>query len=67
MGEVISDPCRINVQVIVARAHVCNWLIEYHDCFACCSANPEHDSTLFDNTLEISIPLVHEVDTTITG
>ncbi|XP_031435494.1 integrin alpha-9-like [Clupea harengus] len=31
------------------------------------SANPEHESTLFDNTLEISIPLVHEVDTTITG
>uniref|UniRef100_A0A671SLJ1 Integrin alpha-9-like n=1 Tax=Sinocyclocheilus anshuiensis TaxID=1608454 RepID=A0A671SLJ1_9TELE len=31
------------------------------------SANPEHDSTLHDNTLELSIPLVHEVDTTITG
>ncbi|KAL2082996.1 hypothetical protein ACEWY4_020769 [Coilia grayii] len=31
------------------------------------SANPEHESTLFDNFLEISIPLVHEVDTTITG
>ncbi|XP_041920787.1 integrin alpha-9 [Alosa sapidissima] len=31
------------------------------------SANPEHESTLHDNTLEISIPLVHEVDTTITG
>uniref|UniRef100_A0A671K994 Integrin alpha-9-like n=1 Tax=Sinocyclocheilus anshuiensis TaxID=1608454 RepID=A0A671K994_9TELE len=31
------------------------------------SANPEHDSTLHDNTLELSIPLVHEVDTAITG
>uniref|UniRef100_A0A8C9VL98 Integrin, alpha 9 n=1 Tax=Scleropages formosus TaxID=113540 RepID=A0A8C9VL98_SCLFO len=31
------------------------------------SANPEHDSKLADNTLELSIPLVHEVDTTITG
>ncbi|KTF84903.1 hypothetical protein cypCar_00023283, partial [Cyprinus carpio] len=30
------------------------------------SANPEHDSTLHDNTLELSIPLVHEVDTAIT-
>ncbi|XP_052006610.1 integrin alpha-9-like [Xyrauchen texanus] len=31
------------------------------------SANPEHDSKLHDNTLALSIPLVHEVDTTITG
>uniref|UniRef100_A0AAY4E1E5 Integrin alpha-2 domain-containing protein n=1 Tax=Denticeps clupeoides TaxID=299321 RepID=A0AAY4E1E5_9TELE len=31
------------------------------------SANPEHDSTLHNNFLELSIPLVHEVDTTITG
>ncbi|TRY97608.1 hypothetical protein DNTS_004743, partial [Danionella cerebrum] len=31
------------------------------------SANPEHENTLDDNTLELSIPLVHEVDTTITG
>ncbi|XP_036429517.1 integrin alpha-9 isoform X2 [Colossoma macropomum] len=29
------------------------------------SANPEHK--LHDNTLELSIPLVHEVDTTVTG
>ncbi|KAJ8353614.1 hypothetical protein SKAU_G00211810 [Synaphobranchus kaupii] len=31
------------------------------------SANPESESKLFDNTLELSIPLVHEVDTTMTG
>lgn len=31
----------------------------------CCSANPEHK--LSDNTLDLSIPLVHETDTTITG
>ncbi|XP_041104181.1 integrin alpha-9-like [Polyodon spathula] len=31
------------------------------------SANPEHESTLSDNTLHLSIPLIHEVDTTITG
>ncbi|XP_036394694.1 integrin alpha-9 isoform X1 [Megalops cyprinoides] len=31
------------------------------------SANPEDESKLSDNTLELSIPLVHEVDTTITG
>ncbi|XP_030628910.1 integrin alpha-9 [Chanos chanos] len=31
------------------------------------SANPEHESKLLDNTLELSIPLVHEVDTAITG
>uniref|UniRef100_W5L2A1 Integrin, alpha 9 n=1 Tax=Astyanax mexicanus TaxID=7994 RepID=W5L2A1_ASTMX len=31
------------------------------------SANPEHENKLHDNTLELSIPLVHEVDTTITG
>ncbi|XP_048882023.1 integrin alpha-9 [Brienomyrus brachyistius] len=31
------------------------------------SANPEDDSKLADNTLELSIDLVHEVDTTITG
>ncbi|XP_017558140.1 integrin alpha-9 isoform X1 [Pygocentrus nattereri] len=31
------------------------------------SANPEHENKLHDNTLELSIPLVHEVDTTLTG
>lgn len=31
------------------------------------SANPEHEDTLHDNTLEMSIPLVHEVDSAITG
>ncbi|KAL6487644.1 hypothetical protein MHYP_G00042700 [Metynnis hypsauchen] len=31
------------------------------------SANPEHENKLHDNTLELSIPLVHEVDTTVTG
>ncbi|MGH0130927.1 UNVERIFIED_CONTAM: hypothetical protein FKN15_003129 [Acipenser sinensis] len=31
------------------------------------SANPEHEGTLSDNTLHLSIPLIHEVDTTITG
>uniref|UniRef100_A0A671YLY7 Integrin, alpha 9 n=1 Tax=Sparus aurata TaxID=8175 RepID=A0A671YLY7_SPAAU len=31
----------------------------------CCSANPEHK--LSDNSLDLSIPLVHETDTTITG
>ncbi|XP_066546619.1 integrin alpha-9 [Amia ocellicauda] len=31
------------------------------------SANPEHESKLSDNTLLLSIPLVHEVDTAITG
>ncbi|XP_061101634.1 integrin alpha-9 [Conger conger] len=31
------------------------------------SANPESESKLFDNTLELSIPLVHEVDTAMTG
>ncbi|MBN3318326.1 ITA9 protein, partial [Atractosteus spatula] len=31
------------------------------------SANPEHESKLSDNTLHLSIPLIHEVDTTITG
>ncbi|KAK6491702.1 integrin alpha-9-like isoform X1 [Huso huso] len=31
------------------------------------SANPEHESTLSDNTLHLSVPLIHEVDTTITG
>uniref|UniRef100_A0A8D3E1L5 Integrin, alpha 9 n=1 Tax=Scophthalmus maximus TaxID=52904 RepID=A0A8D3E1L5_SCOMX len=30
-----------------------------------CSANPEHK--LSDNSLDLSIPLVHETDTTITG
>uniref|UniRef100_A0A3P8VVM2 Integrin, alpha 9 n=1 Tax=Cynoglossus semilaevis TaxID=244447 RepID=A0A3P8VVM2_CYNSE len=34
-------------------------------CLFFCSANPEH--TLSDNTLDLSIPLVHETDTTITG
>lgn len=29
------------------------------------SANPEHN--LSDNFLDISIPLIHETDTTITG
>ncbi|TTI76914.1 Integrin alpha-9 [Bagarius yarrelli] len=31
------------------------------------SANPEHENTLHDNTLVLSIPLKHEVDTTVTG
>uniref|UniRef100_A0A4W4H461 Integrin alpha-2 domain-containing protein n=1 Tax=Electrophorus electricus TaxID=8005 RepID=A0A4W4H461_ELEEL len=31
------------------------------------SANPEHENKLHDNTLELSIPLVHEVDTAVTG
>ncbi|XP_033856364.1 integrin alpha-9-like isoform X2 [Acipenser ruthenus] len=31
------------------------------------SANPEHEDTLSDNTLHLSVPLIHEVDTTITG
>lgn len=31
----------------------------------CYSANPEHN--LSDNSLDLSIPLVHETDTTITG
>ncbi|RXN01829.1 Integrin alpha-9 [Acipenser ruthenus] len=30
-------------------------------------ANPEHEDTLSDNTLHLSVPLIHEVDTTITG
>uniref|UniRef100_A0AAZ3RAD3 Integrin alpha-2 domain-containing protein n=1 Tax=Oncorhynchus tshawytscha TaxID=74940 RepID=A0AAZ3RAD3_ONCTS len=33
--------------------------------FSHCSANPEH--RLLDNKLDLSIPLVHEVDTAITG
>uniref|UniRef100_A0A674C5C9 Integrin, alpha 9 n=1 Tax=Salmo trutta TaxID=8032 RepID=A0A674C5C9_SALTR len=33
--------------------------------FSHCSANPEHK--LLDNNLDLSIPLVHEVDTAITG
>uniref|UniRef100_A0A8C7GUP4 Integrin, alpha 9 n=1 Tax=Oncorhynchus kisutch TaxID=8019 RepID=A0A8C7GUP4_ONCKI len=47
--------------------------INYWQRVGCCSisvvlllvANPEHK--LLDNTLDLSIPLVHEVDTTITG
>ncbi|KAK1172316.1 integrin alpha-9-like isoform X1 [Acipenser oxyrinchus oxyrinchus] len=31
------------------------------------SANPEHEDTLSDNILHLSVPLIHEVDTTITG
>ncbi|KAF5900363.1 integrin alpha-9, partial [Clarias magur] len=31
------------------------------------SANPEHENKLHDNTLELSIPLMHEVDTAVTG
>ncbi|MBN3288641.1 ITA9 protein, partial [Polyodon spathula] len=31
------------------------------------SANPEHEDALLDNTLHLSVPLIHEVDTTITG
>ncbi|KAI5108599.1 integrin alpha-9 [Silurus meridionalis] len=31
------------------------------------SANPEHENTLHDNRLELFIPLVHEVDTAVTG
>ncbi|XP_039592127.1 integrin alpha-9 [Polypterus senegalus] len=31
------------------------------------SANPEHDDTLPDNNLHLHMPLIHEVDTTITG
>lgn len=35
-------------------------------CFSSCfSANPEHN--LSDNTLDLSISLMHETDTTITG
>ncbi|XP_017319172.1 integrin alpha-9 isoform X1 [Ictalurus punctatus] len=31
------------------------------------SANPEHENKLHDNTLELSILLMHEVDTAVTG
>ncbi|XP_066535533.1 integrin alpha-9 isoform X2 [Hoplias malabaricus] len=31
------------------------------------SANPEHKNKLHDNTWNLSIPLVHEVDTAVTG
>uniref|UniRef100_A0AAY5EUW8 Integrin alpha-2 domain-containing protein n=1 Tax=Electrophorus electricus TaxID=8005 RepID=A0AAY5EUW8_ELEEL len=45
------------------RAH-----LEMNILFFCLlSANPEHENKLHDNTLELSIPLVHEVDTAVTG
>lgn len=72
---VFSSGKKVSVRSVLARGIILNTdqryphysVLHRHNCacLSCFSANPEHK--LSDNSLDLSIPLIHETDTTITG